>query len=55
MERDGHVFAIGEDVDICGGVDKMTRGLAERFGRGTLKGLDFRLPSEVRPCQAPEI
>ncbi len=38
MERDGRVFVIGEDVDICGGVYKMTRGLAERFGRGRVRG-----------------
>lgn len=38
MERDEHVFIIGEDVDICGGVYKMTRGLVERFGRKRVRG-----------------
>jgi len=38
MERDGRVFVIGEDVDICGGVFKITRGLAERFGRRRVRG-----------------
>jgi pyruvate/2-oxoglutarate/acetoin dehydrogenase E1 component len=38
MERDGRVFVIGEDVDIFGGVYKMTRGLVERFGRARVRG-----------------
>ncbi|MCK5801929.1 MAG: dehydrogenase E1 component subunit alpha/beta [Lentisphaeria bacterium] len=32
MERDETVFVIGEDVDIEGGVFKLTRGLLEAFG-----------------------
>ena len=32
MARDESVFVIGEDVDIDGGVYKLTRGILERFG-----------------------
>jgi pyruvate dehydrogenase E1 component beta subunit len=32
MARDDRVFVIGEDVDIAGGVYKLTTGLLERFG-----------------------
>lgn len=38
MDRDERVFVIGEDVDICGGVYKMTRGLVERFGCRRVRG-----------------
>jgi len=38
MERDERVFVIGEDVDICGGVYKMTRGLVEKFGGRRVRG-----------------
>jgi acetoin:2,6-dichlorophenolindophenol oxidoreductase subunit beta len=38
MERDERVFVIGEDVDIHGGVFKITRGLVERFGRRRVRG-----------------
>jgi pyruvate/2-oxoglutarate/acetoin dehydrogenase E1 component len=38
MDRDERVFVIGEDVDLCGGVYKMTRGLVERFGRKRVRG-----------------
>jgi pyruvate dehydrogenase E1 component beta subunit len=38
MERDERVFVIGEDVDICGGVYKTTRGLVERFGPRRVRG-----------------
>ncbi|HRU04517.1 MAG TPA: alpha-ketoacid dehydrogenase subunit beta [Candidatus Brocadiia bacterium] len=32
MARDENVFVIGEDVDIAGGVYKLTKGVLERFG-----------------------
>lgn len=32
MERDDRVFVIGEDVDLFGGVFKLTRHLVEKFG-----------------------
>jgi acetoin:2,6-dichlorophenolindophenol oxidoreductase subunit beta len=38
MERDERVFVIGEDVDILGGVFKITRGLVERFGKRRVRG-----------------
>jgi len=38
MARDGSVFVIGEDVDIDGGVYKLTRGILERFGPKRLVG-----------------
>ncbi len=38
MERDERVFVIGEDVDIHGGVFKITRGLVEKFGRRRVRG-----------------
>jgi pyruvate dehydrogenase E1 component beta subunit len=38
MDRDGGVFVIGEDVDIEGGVYKLTRGVLERFGPGRIVG-----------------
>ncbi len=38
MERDERVFIIGEDVDIFGGVYKLTRGLVEKFGRRRVRG-----------------
>jgi pyruvate/2-oxoglutarate/acetoin dehydrogenase E1 component len=38
MERDEKVFVIGEDVDVLGGVFKLTRGLAERFGARRVRG-----------------
>lgn len=38
MERDERVFVIGEDVDIFGGVFKITKGLVERFGARRVRG-----------------
>jgi len=38
MARDHSVFVIGEDVDIDGGVYKLTRGILERFGPKRLVG-----------------
>lgn len=38
MARDDRVFVIGEDVDIAGGVYKLTCGILERFGRNRLVG-----------------
>jgi acetoin:2,6-dichlorophenolindophenol oxidoreductase subunit beta len=38
MGRDESVFVIGEDVDIEGGVYKLTRGILERFGPKRLVG-----------------
>jgi pyruvate dehydrogenase E1 component beta subunit len=38
MERDERVFVIGEDVDLFGGVYKMTRGLVEEFGPERVRG-----------------
>ena len=38
MERDEKVFVIGEDVDIFGGVFKITRGLVEKFGNRRVRG-----------------
>ena len=38
MERDENVFVIGEDVDIFGGVFKITKGLVERFGNRRIRG-----------------
>ncbi len=38
MARDDRVFVIGEDVDIAGGVYKLTGGILERFGRHRLVG-----------------
>jgi pyruvate dehydrogenase E1 component beta subunit len=38
MELDDGVFVIGEDVDICGGVYNMTKGLVERFGKKRVRG-----------------
>lgn len=38
MERDEKVFVIGEDVDIFGGVFKITRGLVEKFGSRRVRG-----------------
>lgn len=38
MERDERVFVIGEDVDLFGGVYKMTRGLVEKFGHRRVRG-----------------
>lgn len=38
MEKDGRVFLIGEDVDIHGGVFKISRGLLEKFGRKRVRG-----------------
>jgi len=38
MDRDESVFVIGEDVDIDGGVYKLTRGILERFGPKRLRG-----------------
>jgi pyruvate dehydrogenase E1 component beta subunit len=38
MARDEHVFVIGEDVDIEGGVYKLTTGILERFGPRRLVG-----------------
>ena len=38
MARDESVFVIGEDVDIDGGVYKLTRGILERFGPKRLVG-----------------
>lgn len=38
MERDERVFVIGEDVDIFGGVFKITRGLVEKFGNHRVRG-----------------
>jgi 2-oxoisovalerate dehydrogenase E1 component beta subunit len=32
MERDSHVFVLGEDVGVYGGAFKVTDGLLERFG-----------------------
>jgi pyruvate/2-oxoglutarate/acetoin dehydrogenase E1 component len=38
MERDERVFVIGEDVDVFGGVFKITKGLVERFGHRRVRG-----------------
>ena len=38
MERDERVFVIGEDVDVLGGVFKLTRGLVEQFGGKRVRG-----------------
>lgn len=38
MARDESIFVIGEDVDIDGGVYKLTRGILERFGPKRLVG-----------------
>jgi pyruvate dehydrogenase E1 component beta subunit len=38
MARDERVFIIGEDVDIHGGVFKMTRGFVEQFGKKRVRG-----------------
>ena len=38
MDRDERVFVIGEDVDILGGVFKITRGFVERFGKRRVRG-----------------
>ena len=38
MERDERVFVIGEDVDIFGGVFKITKGLVEKFGSRRVRG-----------------
>jgi pyruvate/2-oxoglutarate/acetoin dehydrogenase E1 component len=38
MERDERVFVIGEDVDIFGGVFKITKGLVEAFGNRRVRG-----------------
>jgi pyruvate dehydrogenase E1 component beta subunit len=38
MERDENVFIIGEDVDLFGGVFKMTRGLVEKYGKRRVRG-----------------
>jgi len=38
MERDGRVFIIGEDVDLFGGVYKLTKGLVEKFGPRRVRG-----------------
>ncbi len=32
MERDSHVFCLGEDIGVFGGAFKVTEGLRERFG-----------------------
>jgi acetoin:2,6-dichlorophenolindophenol oxidoreductase subunit beta len=38
MDRDESVFIIGEDVDILGGVFKLTRGFVEQFGKKRVRG-----------------
>lgn len=38
MARDERVFVIGEDVDLFGGVFKITRGLVEEFGKKRVRG-----------------
>lgn len=38
MTRDDRVFVIGEDVDIAGGVYKLTCGILERFGPKRIVG-----------------
>jgi pyruvate/2-oxoglutarate/acetoin dehydrogenase E1 component len=38
MARDERVFVIGEDVDVLGGVFKLTRGLVEQFGARRVRG-----------------
>lgn len=38
MERDESVFIIGEDVDLFGGVFKITKGLVEKFGKKRVRG-----------------
>ena len=38
MERDERVFVIGEDVDVLGGVFKLTRGFVEQFGARRVRG-----------------
>jgi acetoin:2,6-dichlorophenolindophenol oxidoreductase subunit beta len=38
MARDGKVFVIGEDVDVLGGVFKLTRGLVEKYGARRVRG-----------------
>ena len=38
MERDERIFIIGEDVDISGGVFRITRGLVEKFGHQRVRG-----------------
>jgi pyruvate/2-oxoglutarate/acetoin dehydrogenase E1 component len=38
MARDERVFVIGEDVDVLGGVFKLTRGLLEKYGARRVRG-----------------
>jgi pyruvate dehydrogenase E1 component beta subunit len=38
MERDENVCVIGEDVDLFGGVYKLTRGLVEKYGSKRVRG-----------------
>jgi acetoin:2,6-dichlorophenolindophenol oxidoreductase subunit beta len=38
MDRDERVFVIGEDIDLFGGVYKITRGLVEKFGPRRVRG-----------------
>ena len=38
MELDDSVFIIGEDVDLFGGVYKLTKGLVKRFGNKRVRG-----------------
>lgn len=38
MARDDRVFVVGEDVDIAGGVYKLTCGIIEKFGEKRLVG-----------------
>jgi pyruvate/2-oxoglutarate/acetoin dehydrogenase E1 component len=38
MEADEKVFVIGEDVDLFGGVYKLTKGLVEKFGKKRVRG-----------------
>ncbi len=38
MARDDRVFVVGEDVDIAGGVYKLTCGIREKFGEKRLVG-----------------
>jgi pyruvate/2-oxoglutarate/acetoin dehydrogenase E1 component len=51
MERDERVFVIGEDVDVLGGVFKMTRGLVEQFGAKRVRGAP---PSRRPPSSAAQ-
>ena len=38
MERDEHIFLVGEDLDIDGGVWAESKGLVEKYGRRRVLG-----------------